>query len=120
MGSHRRGSEKLCVGGGGVDGERGCCCWALKEAGLPSFVCYQKFSGAILSHQKEGVSMNTAAKWPCVTANKSQKPEAECKKKRRKAFLCVKIYLGLPVLPFSFLFKQIFPPVSLILHMFQA
>ena len=63
--------------------------------------------------------MNTAAKWPCVAANKSQKRKQNVKKE--KAFLSVKgIYLGSPVLPFfSFLFKQFFPPVSLILHMFR-
>lgn len=64
--------------------------------------------------------MNTAAKGPCVAANKSQKRKQNVKKE--KSFLSVKgIYLGLPVLSFffSFLFKQFFPPVSLILHMFR-
>lgn len=65
--------------------------------------------------------MNTAAKWPCVAANKSQKRKQNVKKE--KAFLSVKgIYLGSPVLPFfPFLFKQFRPPppVSLILHMFR-
>lgn len=63
--------------------------------------------------------MNTAAKGPCVAANKSQKWKQNVKKE--KAFLSVKgIYLGLPLLSFfSFLFKQFFPPVSLILHMFR-
>lgn len=55
--------------------------------------------------------MNTAAKGPCVAANKSQKRKQNVKKE--KAFLSVKgIYLGLPVLSFFFFlsFLNNFPP----------